>query len=71
MFPLHKIASRKFDMLDSATSLNDLRYPPSNRLEALQGDLRGKYSIRINDKYRIVFIWTDLGPEEVEIIDYH
>lgn len=68
---LHSIACRKLDMLDAAIDLNDLKIPPANRLEALKGNLKGKYSIRINDQYRIVFIWGIQGPEQVEIIDYH
>jgi proteic killer suppression protein len=57
--------------LDNAGVLGDLAAPPGNRLEALMGDLAGKYSIRINDQWRIVFRWTRAGPEDVEIIDYH
>ena len=65
------VAARKLDMLDAASSLLDLRSPPNNRLEALKGDLRGIFSIRINEQWRIIFRWTDMGPEEVEIVDYH
>ena len=65
------IAYRKFYALDNATSLRDLSAPPNNRLEALQGDRKGQYSIRINEQYRICFKWTSLGPEMVEIVDYH
>jgi len=68
---LWKIAVRKLDQLDSADALEDLRVPPGNRLEALKGDRAGQYSIRINEQYRICFIWTEAGPEEVEITDYH
>lgn len=68
---LYSVACRKLDMLDAAINLNDLKMPPANRLEALKGKLKGKYSIRINDQYRIVFIWGIQGPEQVEIIDYH
>lgn len=68
---LYSIACRKLDMLDAAINLNDLKVPPANRLEALKGDLKGKYSIRINDQYRIIFVWGIKGPEQVEIIDYH
>jgi len=64
-------AYRKFYSLDNAVSLNDLRSPPHNRLEALKGDKEGQYSIRINDQYRICFRWTSSGPDSVEIIDYH
>ncbi|MAU80930.1 type II toxin-antitoxin system RelE/ParE family toxin [Gordonia sp. GW1C4-4] len=52
-------------------SLDDLRVPPGNRLEALKGDRAGQHSIRINDQWRICFVWADTGPEEVEIVDYH
>jgi len=55
----------------SAESLEDLRVPPGNRLEALKGDRAGQHSIRINDQWRICFTWTDAGPEEVQIVDYH
>jgi len=55
----------------SAQVLDDLRLPPGNRLEALKGDRAGQHSIRINDPWRICFVWTDAGPEEVEIVDYH
>jgi toxin HigB-1 len=68
---LSKVALRKLDMLHYAVLLSDLRAPPNNRLEALKGDLKDKHSIRINDQWRIVFRWTDSGPSEVEIIDYH
>jgi proteic killer suppression protein len=57
-------------MLDAATSLNDLRVPPANRLEPLTHDRAGQHSIRINDQYRICFVWKD-GAHEVEIVDYH
>ena len=66
-----KVAARKLELLDSADQLEDLRVPFGNRLEALSGDRRGQYSIRINDQYRICFGWTDEGPFEVAIIDYH
>ena len=68
---LWKIASRKLDQLDSVTALRELNIPPGNRLEALSGDRHGQHSIRINDRYRLCFIWTDTGPDEVEIVDYH
>jgi proteic killer suppression protein len=58
-------------MIDAATDLRDLRAPPGNRLEALQGDRRGQHSIRINDQWRICFEWHDGGAELVEIVDYH
>ena len=65
------VARRKLDMLDSAAVLNDLAVPPGNRLERLAGDRSGQYSIRINEQYRICFLWTDAGPDQVEITDYH
>ncbi len=69
-----KIASvslRKLDQLMQAVSLNDLRVPPANRLEALQGDREGQYSIRINDQFRVCFRWKTDGAHDVEIVDYH
>lgn len=66
-----KAARNKLIMIDAATFLQALRSPPGNRLEALKGKLAGKHSIRINDQWRIVFRWTDAGPEDVEITDYH
>jgi proteic killer suppression protein len=68
---LAKVARRKLIMVDSAAFLGALNSPPGNRLEALKGDLAGKHSIRINEQWRVVFRWTDVGPEDVEIIDYH
>ena len=68
---LWKIAGRKLEQLDSAAVLEDLRVPPGNRLEMLAGDRQGQYSIRINDQYRICFRWTENGPADVEITDYH
>jgi len=68
---LWNVAQRKLDLVDSATSLDDLRIPPNNRLEVLVGDRQGQYSIRINDQYRICFIWTVNGAKMVEIVDYH
>ncbi|MDQ0471334.1 type II toxin-antitoxin system RelE/ParE family toxin [Labrys wisconsinensis] len=65
------VAERKLRMLDNAEELVDLRVPPGNRLEALKGDRAGRYSIRINDQWRICFVWTPQGPSEVEIVDYH
>lgn len=64
-------AERKLLMLDSATTLSDLASPPGNRLEALKGERRGQHSIRINEQWRLCFRWTDDGPEDVEIVDYH
>ena len=66
-----KVAQRKLDMLNVAHSLNDLKSPPANRLESLRGNLKGKYSIRVNDQYRIVFEFRDKNVYEVEITDYH
>jgi proteic killer suppression protein len=68
---LWKIAVRKLDQLDSALSLDELRVPPANRLESLSGDRKGQCSIRINAQYRICFKWTESGPIDVEITDYH
>ncbi len=68
---LWKIAARKLDQLDSVISLEQLKIPPSNRLEALTGSRQGQYSIRLNDQYRLGFIWTQSGPVQVEITDYH
>ena len=65
------VVFRKLDQLNSATELRDLALPPGNRLEALSGDREGQHSIRINDQYRICFIWTSSGPVDVEITDYH
>ncbi|MEI8394114.1 MAG: type II toxin-antitoxin system RelE/ParE family toxin [Rhodospirillaceae bacterium] len=64
-------AKDKLAMLDHALNIEDLRLPPSNRLELLRGDRTGQYSIRINDRWRICFIWCDGNAYEVEIIDYH
>lgn len=64
-------AERKLQMLDSAATLDFLRSPPGNRLELLTGDRAGQHSIRINDQWRVCFIWTEKGPERVEICDYH
>ena len=65
------VARRKLGMLDAAPSLGALRIPPANRLEALKGDRAGQHSIRINDQWRICFQWTNAGPQDVEIVDYH
>jgi len=64
-------AQRKLQMLDAAEDIRDLRAPPGNRLEALSGDRAGQHSIRINDQWRVCFVWTAVGPENVEIVDYH
>ena len=63
-------AFKKLDALDSAAQLADLRIPPGNRLEALKGDRKGQHSIRINEQYRICFVWTEVGPEDVHVRDY-
>jgi proteic killer suppression protein len=68
---IENVVMRKLDILDAATGLDDLRSPPGNRLEALKGDRRGQYSIRVNRQWRICFRWTPDGPEAVEIADYH
>lgn len=68
---LVKRAVRKLTALEYATSLDDLRSPPGNRLEALKGARKGQHAIRINDQWRICFVWTAAGPEQVEITDYH
>lgn len=62
---------RKLAILDAAENLNDLRSPPGNRLEKLKGDRAGQHSIRVNDQWRLCFAWTDAGPEDVELTDYH
>lgn len=64
-------ARRKLRMIDAATVIDDLRIPPSNRLEKLKGDRRGQHSIRINDQWRICFVWNDNSVSDVEIVDYH
>jgi len=66
-----RVARRKLRQLEIAGRLDDLRIPPGNRLEALRGDRSGQHSIRINDQYRLCFIWSDAGPEAVELVDYH
>ena len=68
---LLKTARRKLRYLNAAVNLNDLRAPPGNRLEALKADRAGQHSIRINDQFRICFVWTPEGPAAVEITDYH
>ena len=65
------IAQRKLDQLDSVVRLEELKIPPGNQLEALKGDRKGQHSIRINQQYRICFVWQDGDAEEVEIVDYH
>jgi proteic killer suppression protein len=66
-----KILNTYLDLLDSAVALDELRVPPANRLEKLVGQRPGQHSIRINDQYRICFVWTKDGPDQVEIVDYH
>jgi len=68
---VHKKALMKLLLLDAVHELGELRIPPGNRLEALKGDRIGQHSIRINDQWRICFVWTAAGPCEVEIVDYH
>lgn len=68
---IEAVSMRKLAMLNRAGNLDDLRIPPGNRLEALKGDRAGQHSIRINDQFRVCFIWTAQGPTEVEIVDYH
>ena len=68
---IQRIAERKLAQLDAARTLEFLRAPPGNRLEALKGDRSGQFSIRINDQFRVCFRWTNHGPDEVEIVDYH
>lgn len=68
---IQAVARRKLRMIDSAQQLEDLRVPPGNRLEALSGDRIGQYSIRINDQWRVCFVWNNGNAEHVEICDYH
>lgn len=68
---IERAALRKLVMLDAAETLQDLRVPPGNRLEALTGDRAGQHSVRINQQWRICFVWTAAGPQDVEIVDYH
>ena len=68
---IQSVALRKLRLINAAKKVDDLKVPPGNRLEALKGNLAGKHSIRINDQWRVVFRWTNAGPEDVEIIDYH
>lgn len=68
---LWKIARRKLDQIDSIVELKEFKIPPGNRFEMLSGDRKGEYSVRINEQYRICFIWQKSGPESVEITDYH
>ncbi len=68
---LWAVLSRKLDQLDSVQTLDELKIPPGNHLEMLRGNRRGQYSIRINDQYRICFVWSKNGPGDVEVTDYH
>jgi proteic killer suppression protein len=68
---IETVAMRKLAMLNRAAVLEDLRIPPNNRLEALQGDRQGQHSIRVNRQWRVCFVWTESGPRDVEIVDYH
>jgi proteic killer suppression protein len=68
---IQAVARRKLRMINNAHRLDDLRVPPANRLEALKGKRKGQYSIRINDQWRICFVWADGNANEVEIVDYH
>jgi proteic killer suppression protein len=68
---LWRVAARKLEQLDSVNLLEELRIPPGNRLEALSHDRKGQFSVRINEQYRICFVWTEDGPDAVQIVDYH
>ena len=68
---LWSIAARKLDQMDSVERLDELRIPPGNHLEALAGDRKGQYSIRINRQYRVCFRWSENGPMDVQLADYH
>jgi proteic killer suppression protein len=68
---IERVARRKLRQLQIALRLDDLRVPPGNHLEVLKGDRRGQHSIRVNDQWRICFIWTEAGAVNVEIVDYH
>ena len=68
---IETVATRKLAMLDAAKTLDFMRSPPGNRLEALKGDRAGQWSVCINDQWRVCFVWTDEGPDEVEIVDCH
>lgn len=68
---LFRVARRKLGIVHAAAVLNDLRSPPGNHLERLSDDREGQHSIRVNEQYRVCFRWTDTGPEDVEIVDYH
>jgi len=66
-----QVAERKLAQLEAAQTLDFMKAPPGNRLEALKGDREGQHSIRINDQWRICFVWSGIGPADVEIVDYH
>ena len=68
---IETVATRKLALLDAAKTMEFLRSPPGNRLEALKGDRAGQSSIRINDQWRVCFVWSEFGPAGVEIVDYH
>ena len=68
---IESIARRKLNQLNAAVTLDFLRVPPGNRLEALYGNRKGQHSIRVNDQFRVCFVWTPQGPTNVEIVDYH
>ena len=68
---IQQVARRKLRMLNNAKTLQDLRVPPANRLEALKGERMGQWSIRVNDQWRICFVWNDGNASQVEVVDYH
>ena len=68
---IERAARRKLEVLGAVARLEDLRMPPGNRLEALRGERKGQHGIRVNDQYRICFVWSEEGAEDVEIVDYH
>ena len=68
---IRAVLERKLQMLDAASVIGDLASPPNNRLEALKGDRAGQHSIRVNDQFRLCFVWTEQGPTDVECVDYH
>lgn len=68
---IESVAMRKLAILNRVVTLDELRVPPGNRLEALRGNREGQHSIRVNDQFRICFVWTGQGPRDVEIVDYH
>jgi proteic killer suppression protein len=68
---IERVIRRKLELLNAATSLMDLTVPPNNRLEALKGNRRGQHSIRVNDQWRVCFVWRDGDAHEVEVVDYH